>query len=61
MLRQPESRAARTTASGGNGSPAMPPSLRRGAWEICQFWQKPQRKLQPGVAMDMAFEPGRKW
>src|SRR6516162_10238709 len=31
------------------------------AFEICQFWQNLQVKLQPAVPKDSTADPGRKW
>jgi hypothetical protein len=58
MLRQPCPLAPATISSGESRWPLSPPSFLRGAWEISQFWQNEQRKLQPAVAMENASDPG---
>ncbi|OGD24496.1 MAG: hypothetical protein A2Y56_06555 [Candidatus Aminicenantes bacterium RBG_13_63_10] len=60
MLRHPRLAAMPTASSGESSCPPNDP-FRFDAWEICQFWQNPQRKLQPTVAREKDSVPGRKW
>ncbi|OQA46759.1 MAG: hypothetical protein BWY52_00599 [Chloroflexi bacterium ADurb.Bin325] len=60
MDAQPARCAARAISRGAAGRPTTS-CVWRGIWEISQFWQNAQRKLQPGVAIENAVVPGRKW
>ncbi len=40
--------------------PDARPSIGRSC-EVCQFWQKRQRKLHPAAAIEKAVDPGKKW
>jgi len=57
MEEQPRSSAYSTTSLGGMNSPGILP-VSRGDWEISEFWQCRQRKLQPAVAMEYERLPG---
>ena len=51
-MAEPVARAAATISRGVVGRPGTGPVCSRGHWEICQFWQKRQWRLQPTVAIE---------
>ena len=57
-LRQPDSTAARAIASGDALSISR--SMSRD-FEMSQFWQNLQARLQPAVPNESTAVPGRKW
>src|SRR5271169_4518590 len=57
-LRQPSSAAERAMRSGDAESASV--STCRD-FEISQFWQNRQARLQPAVPNERTDEPGRKW
>src|SRR3954470_3445663 len=57
-LRQPSSLAARAIVFGDASSARVSISF---DFEMSQFWQKRQARLQPAVPNDKTELPGRKW
>ncbi len=57
-LRQPKRAAVRAIAAGEAASASV--SVWRD-FEMSQFWQKLQARLQPAVPNDRTGVPGRKW
>jgi hypothetical protein len=57
-LRQPSRSAARASVSGEADDDSV--SISRD-FEMSQFWQNRQARLQPAVPNDSTDEPGRKW
>ena len=58
MEGQPADAAMSTTCSGVWRSIPRPDAL---AFEMFQFWQKRQPRLQPTVPKERTSVPGRKW
>jgi hypothetical protein len=67
MSRTPRASAVATILSGGQSSPMgrskRPSGLTENSrnWEICQFWQKAQKRLHPTVPRERIPSPGWKW
>src|SRR5438128_1020760 len=57
-LAQPRSAAAAAIALGEASSPSVSSSR---DFEMSQFWQKRQERLQPAVPKESTAVPGRKW
>jgi hypothetical protein len=57
-LRQPSSAAARAIVSGDAASASVSSSR---DFEMSQFWQNLQDRLQPAVPNESTDVPGRKW
>jgi hypothetical protein len=57
-LRQPRRSAAAASASGEAALDSV--SISRD-FEMSQFWQNRQARLQPAVPKESTDEPGRKW
>ncbi len=55
---QPKRRAAAAIASGDAASASV--SISRD-FEMSQFWQNRQARLQPAVPNERTADPGRKW
>ena len=55
---QPSRWAARAIASGEAASASVSSSR---DFEMSQFWQKRQARLQPAVPKESTADPGRKW
>ena len=56
--RQPDAKAACAIASGNARSPGRSSAR---AFEMSQFWQNLQVRLQPAVPNESTEVPGRKW